>query len=209
MNKGIWSTVGLCIVLLLAAGCSWEGGDQGNTDDGGNTLNYPPPPYGADFGDTAQDFRVEEVLCSGATPQGTKALYAHDFLSAKALMVSVHAGWCSICKAQAETMEQDLWDPYKDQGLEIVMVIFQDDAGNGDKESLKKYGCYYKNNYSMHFHVAIDPDTAAMGQFFRPTATGTPLNMLLDPRMEIRFKMEGIIPDSNIFQGNIEGLLSE
>jgi len=46
-----------------------------------------------------------------------------------------------------------------------------------------------------------------MGQFFRPTQAGTPLNMLIDNNMVIRYKVEGVIPD--VLEGNIEAVLSE
>ncbi|NMB75769.1 MAG: TlpA family protein disulfide reductase [Myxococcales bacterium] len=131
------------------------------------------------------------------------------FLGAKAVLVTVHAGWCTYCKQQAATMEDGLWQKYKDQGLQMLLISFQDEQGSSDRQKLLDYCCKNKADFHMTFTQSIDPNAAVTDQFFRPTEAGTPLNMLLDRRMRIRYKVEGVIPQSYILEGNIEGLLSE
>ena len=210
----------MAMMSILSVGCAWEstaGSDGGVEQDGqvqtdeqggDENLEYPPPPYGPDYGDTAPDFQVEECFCDGAEPVG-QAFALSDMLGSKAIMITVHAGWCTYCKTQTSTMESGVYRPYKDQGLDIMLVLFQDENGSSARDNLLAYCCETRERYGLSFHVAIDPDAEATDQFFRPTEAGTPLNMLLDDEMEIRYKVEGLIPDSRILEGTIEGILGE
>ncbi len=198
----------LVVLPASVSGCAWESGGPGSDagDQDGNNANYPPPPYGANYGDTVENFRLEEVLCGGEAARG-RAIYAANFMDAKATLVTVHAGWCSVCKSQAATMEDGFYQKYKDQGFRILLVMFEDDQGGSEEQTLMDYTCTYREHYHITFTLAVDPGAAVMGQFFRPTQAGTPLNMLLDRDMVIRYKVEGVIPD--VLEGNIEALLSE
>ncbi|RME23932.1 MAG: TlpA family protein disulfide reductase [Deltaproteobacteria bacterium] len=122
------------------------------------------------------------------------------------LVHGLHAGWCTYCKQQAAGMEA-MYQNYKQQGLRILLVLFEDEQGSSDHDKLLEYTCSYRDRYGMTFTLAIDPGAEVMDQFFRPTEAGTPLNMLLDKDMTIRFKLEGVIPET--LEGNIEALLSE
>jgi peroxiredoxin len=199
-----------CLIALMisVSGCAWETGgtDKDAGDQDGNNTNYPPPPYGTDYGDTIENFRLDEVLC-GTGGANSRAIYAANFLDAKATLITVHAGWCSVCKSQATTMEAGLYQKYKDQGFRILLVMFEDEDGGSEKQALMDYTCTYRDRYNMTFTLAVDPGAAVMGQFFRPTQAGTPLNMLIDNNMVIRYKVEGVIPD--VLEGNIEAVLSE
>jgi len=150
---------------------------------------------------------MEEVVCDG-TPTA-RPWKLEDFLGAGAVMISVHAGWCSVCKEQSLTLMADIVRPYASQGLRVAMVIFEDANHNGDRDSLITYSCGYKSRYGFTFPVLIDPGVRVMAPYFRPTEAGTPLNMLLDRDMVIRYKVEGLIPDSRVLQGTIEALLGE
>jgi hypothetical protein len=217
----------LCLALV-GPGCTF--GDDGTPEDGGvdapdaasddgdstqadnaepEPLVYPPGPYGTHLEDTVDNLAMEEALCDGAVNTGTQPWKLEDFLGAGAVMISVHAGWCTVCKTQSETLMADVVRPYDDQGLKIAMVIFEDANHASDRTSLLNYVCGYKDHYGFTFPMLIDPDVAVMGPFFRPTEAGTPLNMLLDRDMVVRYKVEGLIPDSRVLQGNIEALLSE
>lgn len=202
--------------IFVATGCAFESGGNdggqkpdGKTDGSGDQdTQYPPGPYGAEYLDTVENFIVDECICTGSTAVG-RGMKMERFLGAKAVLVTVHAGWCTYCKQQAATMEDGLWQKYKDQGLQMLLISFQDEQGSSDRQKLLDYCCKNKADFHMTFTQSIDPNAAVTDQFFRPTEAGTPLNMLLDRRMRIRYKVEGVIPQSYILEGNIEGLLSE
>lgn len=196
------------LVVALFAGCSFEsnvpdsGGDDGNTG-GDQAPSYPPPPYGSSYGDTAENFQVELVSCNGDTGMG-RAWRLEEYLGTNAILITVHAGWCVYCKQQATTMDDDL-NPYLNHGLEVMLLITEDPRGVTTRQTLLDYACKYSSDYGFSFPVGIDPGGAATGQYF----DGVPLNMLLDKKMEIRYKITGLLPEEGILEGNIEGLINE
>jgi hypothetical protein len=203
-------------LALTFSGCAFESSpgnpDAGDNDaDGGNgdgPREYPPGPYGAGFEETMANIQLSECLCDQDPPQA-QPISLDSFLDAKVTLISVHAGWCTYCKVEARTMESNLYQRYKENGLKILLVLFQDAVGGEVPERLLEYCCAYKKYYNMTFTLAIDPGAAVMGAYFRPTEAGTPLNMLLDRMMEIRYKVEGLLTDTSILEGHIEGIIEE
>jgi peroxiredoxin len=202
----------LCLFFLAVSGCAWESGTNhqddagdGDAQDAGRDEGpvYPPGPYGTDFLDTVENFKVVRCLCPGGPAQG-KDFELEEFLGAKAVLVTAHSGTCTYCKQQASTMEDGLWVPYRSQGFKIVLVLIGDDRGNTDRQSVLDYCCVYQERYGLSFIVAADPDVAVMRNYI---VEGTPLNMLLDDEMVIRYKVEANIPDT--LEGNVKALLNE
>jgi thiol-disulfide isomerase/thioredoxin len=186
-------------------------------DGGGEEIReYPPGPYGTQYDQTSENLAMELLDCD-ASPPTSRPWRLAEFLDGKATMLTVHAGWCTYCKQQAATMEADLQTPYGPRGLRLAIVMFEDASNppRADRQSLIEYTCSYRARYGLSFPLLIDPSdnpnqvAPTMGQFFRPTQAGTPLNMLLNRNMVIKYKVEGLIPDSRILEGVIEGLLSE
>ena len=60
------------------------------------------------------------------------------------------------------------------------------------------------DEYGLTFPVAADPGPTVT---FKLMDSGSPLNMLLDKNMEIRYKVEALMPDT--LEGNIDALLNE
>ncbi len=208
MNSKYTFSIAWLVFVFLAAGCAFETEipDAGSKDSGiggDQPPQYPGPPYGTEYGDTVENFEVERVSCQGTTGTG-RPWTLSEYLGAKAILVTVHAGWCSICKQQVATMEDDL-SPFYDRGLNVILLMTQDPSGSTNRQKLLDYSCEYRKKYGLSFPVAIDPNGAATGKFF----DGVPLNMLLDKNMSIRYKITGLIPDSKALEGNIEGLLNE
>jgi hypothetical protein len=204
----------LCLTLPAFTGCAWEdGGDNGEDDgtDGEDAFDagidegpvYPPGPYGSEFGDTVANFTLYQCLCPGGPAQG-KAFELKEFLGAKAILITAHSGTCTYCKQQAGTMEAGLNVPYRDRGLKIVLTLIGDDHGSGDRQDVLDYCCDYKSIYNLNFMVTADPDVGVMRDYI---VEGTPLNILLDDEMVIRYKVEAHLPDT--LEGNVEALLNE
>jgi peroxiredoxin len=196
------------VLSVLMIGCAWEASlpDAGPKDSGnGGDLGpaYPPPPYGAGYGDTAENIAIERVSCQGDIGSG-RPWKLEEFLGAKATLITIHTGWCIFCKEQSKTMEADL-ARFRERGLEVILIMTEDPSGSTNRQKLLDYTCKYRKDYGLTFALAIDPGAAASGQFFN----ATPLNMLLDRNMEIRYKVMGLLPESDTMNGNIEGLLNE
>jgi peroxiredoxin len=202
-----------CLCLLFAAipGCAWEtstnnhndAGD-GDADDAGTDEGpvYPPGPYGTGYLDTVENFTVLRCLCPGGPAQGRDFELA-DFLGSKAILVTSHSGNCPHCRAQASTMEAELYQPYRSQGFKILLVLISDESGNDDRQSVLDFCCDYQETYGLTFIVAADPEAQVMRSYL----AATPMNMLLDDEMVIRYKVEGNLPDP--LKGNVEALLNE
>lgn len=208
MSSKYTISIASILFLFLAAGCAFETEipDAGTKDSGnGGDLppKYPLPPYGTEYGDTVENFEVERVSCQGTTGSG-RPWTLDEYLGSKAILVTVHAGWCTFCKQQANTMEDDL-SKFYDKGLNVILMVTEDPSGSTNRQKLLDYTCEYRKKYGFTFPLAIDPNGASTGKYF----DGVPLNMLLDKNMSIRYKITGLLPDSKALEGNIEGLLNE
>ena len=201
----------LCLVFTAVPGCAWESGNNHQKDaSDGDAFDsgidegpvYPRGPYGTDYLDTVENFTVLKCLCPGGPAQGRDFELA-DFLGAKAVLVTSHSGNCPHCRAQASTMEDGLFQPYKNQGLTMMLILISDEYGNSDRQSVLDFCCDYQRDYGLTFIVAADPDAQVMRYYLE----ATPMNMLLDDDMVIRYKVEGNLPDP--LEGNVEALLNE
>ena len=211
MKGWTWYVVSFATILTIfgCSGCAWEteagnSPQDANDFDGTDSLEYPKAPYGTEYADTVENLQLERVICMGDDSL-TRAWKLEEFLGSKAVLLSVHAGWCNYCKQQAATMETELQRPYASRGLNIVLVMTEDPTGNSQQSVLADFACKYRSDYGFSFTVAIDPKGATTGKYF----DGVPLNMLLDSNMSIRYKIVGLPPDSSMLEGNIEGLLNE
>lgn len=196
-----------CLVCTTG-GCAFEtgrnpdAGDPDGTNGGDQDDGYPPGPYGTDYGDTLENFQVVKVLCSSG--QGTgRSFQLKELLGAKSVLLTVHSGSCYYCRQQASDMEE-LYQRYKEQGFEVLLVLISDENGSSSRDSLLDFGCSYIDEYGMTFTVAADPGFVAMDPLLRE---GTPLNILLDEQMVIRYRVEALMPDT--LEGNIKSLLEE
>ena len=194
--------------VSAATGCAWEtgsnpdAGDLDGTNGGDQDDGYPPGPYGTDYGDTIENFQIVKVLCAGSEGTG-RNLQLKELLGAKSVLLTVHSGSCYYCREQAKDMEE-LYQRYKDQGLDILLVLISDERGSSDRDNLLDFGCSYINDYGMTFTVAVDPGFVAMEPLLRE---GTPLNILLDDQMVIRYRVEALMPET--LEGNIQHMLEE
>ena len=168
---------------------------------------YPAGPYATQYLDTAFNVEAEECLCEGTQVKAGRKISLANYLDKKATLVAVHSGTCPYCKQQAASMEKKLQAPLGALGLGLLVLIIGDDKDQTDREKLLAYCCKYKSKYKMTFPVAIDPEGASSGQFI--DGGGIPFNLILDPRMQIRFKMEGYLGPSQILEGLSAGIMKE
>lgn len=149
---------------------------------------YPAGPYGTGFGDTIENLCLERCVCTSGSPQA-ESFCLDEFLGNKAILIGVHTGWCPGCREMAAQLEDGLYQPYHDQGFEIVLVLIEDDGRSSNRSALLSYCCEEKNNNGMTFTVAIDPGGQKTSKFFSWGAL--PLSMVVDSEMTISYKSEG------------------
>lgn len=118
-------------------------------------------------------------------------------------MVLVHSGRSDECKSQAAILQEEFYEPYHDQGLEIVLIIFENNDGAMDRGSVLDYSYAYKEHFGLSFRVLADPNHENTGSYHEDV----PLTMLLDENRVIQFKQEGSVPDSQRLKHYIEDLL--
>ena len=163
---------------------------------------YPPGPYGTREGDTIENLCLERCVCSGGSPQA-ESFCLDEYLDKQAILITVHTGWCSGCVQMARQLENGLYQPYRDQGFEIILVLLEDDGRSSDRSALLDYCCEEKTQNGMTFSVAIDPGGQKTSKYFSWGAL--PLSMLVDGHMTISYKAEG---SAYGLEANIQDLLS-
>ena len=151
-------------------------------------YTYPPGPYGTTYGRTMENICLEKCVCDGGSATA-ESFCLDEFLDKKAIMFGIHTGWCPICIQLAVQLENGLYQPYKDQGFEIILVEIEDDSRSADRTDLLNYCCEEKTRRGYTFTMAIDPGARKTSKYF--SLGGVPLTILLDDRMVIRYKTEG------------------
>jgi thiol-disulfide isomerase/thioredoxin len=185
---------------------SIAGDDLAVDDDSPPDQNYdyPPGPYGPGINDTMANLQF--TGCDGK-PLELKDYYQRGV---KALWLDVGAGWCSACKYENPIFE-DLYQQYKDQDVAFLYVLGQGYDPLSNEITIEFCNTYAKGQH-MTVPMAIDPGFAQTGQYFNPTASGTPGNFLLDRNFKIRHKSEGWMQEGhpeNDYIAYIEYLLGE
>ena len=171
----------ILICLLLMLGIIFTGCDNRvdceKYDGGGNSSSGYP-----EKGDTLDDFTL--IDCDG------NLVNLSDFSDKKAILLSVHAGWCSVCKQQAATLE-DQYQKYKEKGF-ITLAFVTEDEYKGHING--EYCTNYKEHYNMTHPVLIDPHFQLSKNWF--DSGSAPLNIILDGNRKIHHIMVGAADSS-------------
>jgi len=164
-------------------------------------YTYPPGPYGTTYGRIMENVCLEKCVCENGTVSA-ETFCMQDFLDKKAIMFGIHTGWCPGCRQLAASLENGLYQPYKDQGFEIILVQLETPTRSSDRNDLLDFCCEEKQTKT--FTVAIDPGGQKLAGYF--SLGGVPLSMLLDRRMKIRYKIEG---DPAGLEATLQDILAE
>ncbi len=165
---------------------------------------YPPGPYGTNYNYIMENICLEKCVCSGGSVTA-ESFCLEEFLDKRAILFTVHAGWCPVCNQMAAQLESGLYQTYKDQGFEIILVHIEDDSRSDDRNDMLNFCCEETSQRGYTFTVAIDPAAQKTAKYF--TQGGVPLSLLLDHRMKIRYKLEGL-PGDNL-EWVLQQILSE
>jgi len=175
-------------VVAMTSGC-----DAGGTEPSGPggmvcpmpvtpaDWDYPAGPYGSANGEVFEDFSLEDC-------DGNPVSFGEVLGGAELVLFNVGAGWCQPCKAETAQLEPRFHEPYCDDGLRIVQILFQDAQG---LPATKFFCRQWRDEYGLTFPVLVDPlftmeSLLSLGQ--------TPLNLLIDRDGVIRYRSVGQEP---------------
>ena len=171
-----------------------NGGDEGAEDtvtvepdtEGEGLCEGPDPEsVGTGLGDTFDVFK-SLTNCDGEKVQ------LLDLMCGKKLtFVDISAGWCQPCKEQAETLDEEIYEPFKDQGLQVISIIFEDPDGYPATSS---YCQVWRDTFSLTSSVLVDPALIALKQQFVDAGNAAPINLLLDEDFKIIYIRSGENP---------------
>jgi len=117
-------------------------------------------------------------------------------LRGKPVVINLWASWCyPACWNEAPRLEA-AWRRYKDQGVVLVGIVYQDTEGNA-RDFIQRHGKTYPNGMDPQSRIAIE-----YGLY------GVPETFFIDRDGKIAYKHFGEI-DMETLMAQIEGLLSD
>jgi peroxiredoxin len=150
---------------------------------------------GTEQGDRVANFTV--------TDKDGNTVNLYDYMG-YVIVLNSGAGWCPPCREEAPLLEQNIYQEYKDQGLTIIQLMFEDGSGGDPDEAFLKF---WANLYDLTFPVCGDPNSAAYGPYFITDGStiSIPQSMVVDRDMKIVTKMVGYW--ENLMKSKIEKAL--
>ena len=157
-----------------------ENGDSGVQDSG---------EIGQKIGDFIQAF--VELDHNGNT-------FSLDTYKGKVILLNISAMWCGPCRSEASEL-MEIYNTYKERGLEIVQCIYQDEQGAAtDQSDIQRW----ISEFLLTFTVLTDPDGSLTGFF---NFSGIPFNVIVGKDFVIRYRQEGF--DKTAIINKIQQLL--
>jgi len=183
-------TIGI-VGLLVSVGCA---GSATGTDGPVGRDTYPEGPYGVEEGDIMEGL---EFVDKNGDAYGLADIFADE--DNKLLLLNTAAGWCAACRDEQPALQQ-LVDDRGDDGLAMVVTIFQDDSS---QEATTDFVDGWISQYQLTFPVLLDAPFL-MSDYYDPSAT--PLSMIIEvDTMEILRSATGW--DQNAVEGIIDAKL--
>ncbi|MFO0710460.1 MAG: hypothetical protein U0353_11510 [Sandaracinus sp.] len=111
-------------VTALALTLGSCGGSGPTADAGGDApCVAPAAPYGIRVGDRMEGFTLPR--CDGSM----MTLYDSHLCEYSLIVVTIATGWCGACAAQSEQLTREIAIPYRDRGVRVVEVVYEDAEG--------------------------------------------------------------------------------
>ena len=155
------------LTCVVACGPETEGG-EGVCADSADRSGYPQGPYGVNEGDTLANLSFKD---SDGNDFALESLYQDG--AARLILISTGAGWCSACIEEQPQLEA--WAAkYKDQGLRVLMTVFEDSVSN---KADVAYANKWKHDYNLTIPVLADGDAQFSSYYNSDLA---PMNMIVE-----------------------------
>jgi len=169
MKKTIFTTIiiGLIAGLVVVTSCKKSSDTQNQ-----------PLVTGISIGNIASNFTEQDI-------QGNSL--ALEALKGKVIILTFSAMWCGPCRMEQPSLNS-LYSQYKDQGLEIVQILYQDEDGTPcDPSDMQRW----IDEFGMSFIVCSDPDYSTVNVW---NFSGIPFNVVIDRDFVIRARITGYQP---------------
>ncbi len=153
------------------------------------TLTTGPAAAGYQLGETPEDFTLPLLH------EGELSLFDH---LGDIVVLNFFTTWCQGCNEEAHSLQHDIWEGYRDQGLVVLAVDIQEPA-----PLVQGWVAANDLDYtvllapSWDLHIAFD-------------ATGygiIPYNVVMDRDMTVRYSLFGY--DLSALTGIIDTILEE
>ena len=182
MKRNIFIILLIIIVIIITSCKTVE-------DSGANNTPQDSGKIGERIGDFIKAF--VELDQNGET-------FSLDTFKGKVILLNISAMWCGPCRSEASEL-MEIYNTYKERGLEIVQCIYQDEDGNStDQSDIQRW----IKEFFLSFVVLTDPDSS-LTNFFN--FNGIPFNVIVGRDFVIRFRESGF--DKTSIINKIEELL--
>jgi len=171
MRKTLILLITTFLVLSVLTSCK----KNSSTDE-----NNGPPTVGTRVGNIATSFTETNVQ---------DAEFTLESLRGSVVLVNFSAMWCIPCRQEASHL-MELYNTYKERGLEIVQCIYQDEDGNPTDAS--DIGRWIQE-YGISYIVVTDPDRSSVDTY---NFSAIPFNFIIDRDFVIQYVSEGFDIDS-------------
>jgi cytochrome c biogenesis protein CcmG/thiol:disulfide interchange protein DsbE len=179
-----WMSIIISIVLILGMLSSCKTSSTNDSND-----ESKEPTEGVFYNNIALNFTEHD---------STNALFDLNALKGKVILLNFSAMWCGPCRNEASQL-MELYNTYKERGLEVVQCIFQDEDGN--TATIEDINRWLKE-FGLSLTIIFDSDLSTVDTY---KVGSIPLNLVIDRDFKIIYRMEGFDKDQVIL--NIEKAL--
>lgn len=122
---------------------------------------------------------------------GNKVLLGDLMCGHKLTLIDISAGWCSPCADQASTLDSEIYEPFRDSGLQVISILFEDAKTFPANATFCKQ---WTSDFGLTSPVLYDPVFQKLSAYFADVSSSTPVNLLVDDSFTIIYKRSGEVP---------------
>lgn len=100
-----------------------------------------------------------------------------DKLKGKVVVLQFTASWCSVCRKEMPHLEKDVWQAYKDKGLVLIGVDYNEPLAVTQK---------FAKDMEITYPLALDPWANIFGRF-ADKRSGVTRNIVIDQQGKIAY----------------------
>jgi len=110
-----------------------------------------------------------------------------DQFRGNVIILTFSTMWCGPCRMETSELVE-IYNQYKEQGLEIFQIIYQDEEGHAaDLSDLARW----IDEFGIIFTVCTDPNQSTVNTY---QFSSLPFNIVIDRDFVIRFRNSGYAP---------------